>query len=92
MKFNPEAFKHGKTQEDIKFLYASYTTAWFSNGTSDRGNDRAILVGFDQNGNLMEAAFELITSLYEDDEEYFYHAMVATPEWRKQYEKRQRHR
>ena len=90
MKFDPQSFKHSKTQEDIKFLYASYLTEWFSN--DDRGNVRAMLVGFDQNGNLMEAAFELIASKYEDDEEYFYHAMVATPEWQKQYEKRRRHR
>ncbi len=89
MKFDPAAFKHGKTQEDIELLYASTSTEWFSNGFSNRGNERIMLVGFDQNGNLMEAAFEIITS--NDDEEYFYHAMAATLEWQKLYEKKRRH-
>ena len=92
MRFDPTAFKHGKTPENIKFIYASYLTEWFFNGISDRGNYRAMLVGFDQNGNLTEVALELITSEYEDDEEYFYHAMIATPEWQKQYEKKRKHR
>ncbi len=60
MRFDPEAFKHGKTQEDIKFVYGSCLTEWFSNGVSARDNERIMLVGFDQNGNLMEVALELL--------------------------------
>jgi hypothetical protein len=90
MQFGNEAFKHGKTQEDIEFLYASYLTEWFPNGVSERGNERAMLVGFDQVGNLMEAALELVTTGDGTDEEYFYHAMEATPEWQKQYQKMRR--
>jgi len=92
MKFDPAAFKHGKTEEDIKFVYRSCLTEWFSNGFSNRGNERAMLVGFDPNGNLMEIAVELITNQIGNDEEYFYHAMKATLEWQIQYEKKRRHR
>ena len=91
MKFNLEAFKHGKTQEDIEFLYASPSTQRFDNGISDRGNERIMLVGFDQNANLMEASLELIFDEDNDGTEYFYHAMKATPEWQKLYEKKRRH-
>lgn len=91
MKFDVSAFKHGKTREDIEFLYASYLTEWFDNGVSQRGNERAMLVGFDSNGNLMEVALELITLADGTDEEYFYHAMTATPEWQQRYEEKRRH-
>lgn len=88
MQFVAEAFKHGKTEEEIEFLYASYSTEWFANGFSNRGNERVMIVGFDQNGNLMEAALELILGEHGEDEEYFYHAMVATPEWTKRCKER----
>jgi hypothetical protein len=91
MKFSPEAFKHGKMQEDIEFVYASYLTEWFPNGFSERGNERAMLVGFDADGNLTEVALELISKDGKEDEEYFYHAMKATPMWQKEYETRRRH-
>jgi hypothetical protein len=92
MKFDPTAFKHGKTQEDIEFVYRSHLTQWFSNGVSSRGNQRAMLVGFDPNGNLTEIALELITDEAGNDEEYFYHAMTATMDWQKQYAAKRRHR
>jgi hypothetical protein len=91
MQFGKEAFKHGKTKEDIEFLYTSYLTEWFSNGISDKGNERAMLVGFDQNGNLMEVALELIAGEDGKDKEYFYHAMDATLKWRKRYRERRQH-
>jgi hypothetical protein len=90
MKFDLAAFKHGKKQEDIEFVYGSQLTQWFSNGVSIRGNERAILIGFDLKGNLTEVALELIVDEFGNDEEYFYHAMTATTHWQKQYaEKRQ---
>jgi hypothetical protein len=44
------------------------------------------------NGNLLEAALELMPGENGEveDEEYFYHAMTATLEWRKKYERRRR--
>lgn len=87
MKFDPAAFKHGKTKEDIEFVYRSYLTQWFSNGISNKGNERIMLVGFDQNANLLEIALELLFNESDKGEEYFYHAMKATAEWQKQYEK-----
>jgi hypothetical protein len=92
MRFADSAFDHGKTEEEILFVYASPSTEWFPNGTSDRGNERAMLVGFDMNGNLFEAALELMPGENgeDEDEEYFYHAMTATPDWQKKYERRRR--
>lgn len=91
MQFAPEAFEHGKTQEEIEFIYASFLTEWFPNGFSNRGNERAMIVGFDPNGNLMEAALELIQGSDGEDEELFYHAMTATPEWQKRYREKRPH-
>lgn len=88
MQFAPEAFKHGKTQEDIEFVYASCLSETFSNGVSDRGNERVMVVGFDQIGNLTEVALELIVGDDGEDEEYFYHAMTATPDWQRCYQER----
>lgn len=88
MQFAPEAFKHGKTREDIEFVYASYLSELFPNGVSERGNERVMVVGFDQIGNLIEVALELIVGEDGEDEEYFYHAMTATPAWQKSYEER----
>lgn len=61
MRFDDEAFKHGKNRQDIEFLYASYLTEWFDNGISTRGNERAMLVGFDKDGMPTEVGLELIT-------------------------------
>lgn len=93
MKFADSAFKHGKTVEEIEFLYASADTQWFSNGQSDRGNERAMLVGRNMNGILLEVALELIPGEdgEDEDEELFYHAMTATPQWQTKYNKERRH-
>ena len=92
MRFADSAFYHGKTKEEIEFVYASASTEWFPNGKSNRGNERAMLVGFDINGILFEAGLELIPgeTTEDEDEEYFYHAMTATPEWQREYERRRR--
>lgn len=58
MRIDDAAFKHGKTREEIEFVYASYLTEWFADGVSARGNERAMLVGFDQDGNLTEVGVE----------------------------------
>jgi len=91
MKFDDAAFRHGKSQEDIEFVYASMLSEWFSNGHSDRGNERAMIVGFDPLGNLVEVGLELIQDEHGQDEEYFYHAMSATPEWQKRYQEQRPH-
>ena len=53
-----------------------------------------MLVGFDMAGNLLEIAVELMPGNNpadeDEDEEYFYQAMTATPEWQKKYERRRR--
>ncbi len=91
MRIDPEAFKHGKSAEEIEFVFASYVTEWFEIGLSERGNERAMLVGFDSDGNAMEIGVELIPSDDGDDEVYFFHAMKATPEWKKKYSERRKH-
>lgn len=51
-----------------------------------------MLVGFNQVGNLIEVAVEILPSAEdeEEDELNFYHAMKATPQWRNQYERKGR--
>jgi len=73
IRFADSAFEHGKTGVEIEFVYASASTEWFPDGISERGDERAKLVGFDMNGNLFEVGVELMPGENgeDKDEEYF---------------------
>jgi hypothetical protein len=92
IRYADSAFRHGVTKEEIDFVYASALTKWYPNGRSDRGNERAMLVGFNSRGNLIEIGLELLpgASFEDDDEEYFYHAMPATFQWQRNYRRKNR--
>ncbi|MCL2558519.1 MAG: hypothetical protein FWE09_08570 [Treponema sp.] len=56
IEFNPSAFKHGITEAAIKqaILNAVYDDIW------DEASDKHLLMGFDNNGNLLEVMYNVI--------------------------------
>ncbi len=92
MQFATAAFKHGVSRDQILEVYASGLTRTFPDGKSEQGNERVMMVGFDMAGTLLEIGMELLPNDFaedeneDEDEENFYHAMTATPYWRKKFE------
>jgi hypothetical protein len=56
MKFNPAAFKHGVSEEDIRwaFLHPRY------DGPIEDDENKYIRIGFDPHGNLLEILYNEI--------------------------------
>ena len=56
VEFNPSAFKHGITEAAIKraIVNAIYDDIW------DEVEDKHLLIGFDNNGNLLEIMYNVI--------------------------------
>jgi len=57
IEFNPAAFKHGVSEEDIRWAFdtARYD-GWF-NGDEGQNRDKYLLVGFDRKGNPLEILY-----------------------------------
>jgi uncharacterized DUF497 family protein len=64
---NPAAFKHGVSENDIKFaiLNALY------DDVLDDTDDKHLVLGFDRNGNLLEILYNII----DEDAINVFHAM-----------------
>jgi hypothetical protein len=60
IEFNPAAFRHGKSEADIKraFETAKYD-GWFKEG-DDQAEDKYLLIGFDRNGNPLEILYNFV--------------------------------
>lgn len=71
------------TREQIDYMLRSSTSEAFPVAASRDGNDRLMVVGFDQTGNLIEVGVEYIS----DNQEHIFHAMPATKQWRAAYDK-----
>jgi len=54
--FNPSAFKHGISEEDIRTVIER----WVYNGVLEDDNDKHLLLGFDTHANLLEIIYNVI--------------------------------
>ena len=56
VEFNPSALKHGITEEAIRraIINVVYDDIW------DDTEDKHLLIGFDNNGNLLEIMYNII--------------------------------
>ena len=56
IEFNPSAFKHGITEAAVKraLINAIYDDIW------DGAGDKHLLIGFDNNGTLLEIMYNVI--------------------------------
>jgi len=60
IEFNPAAFKHGKSEADIRWAFdtARYD-GWFNDG-GGQDKDKYLLIGFDRNGNPLEVLYNFV--------------------------------
>jgi hypothetical protein len=60
IEFSPSAFKHGITEEDIRWAFdtARYD-GWFNEGEG-QDKDKYLLIGFARNGNPLEILYNFI--------------------------------
>ena len=67
IEFNPSAFRHGITEAAIKraIINVIYDDIW------DDAKDKHLLIGFDNNGNLLEIMYNMI----DDQSINVFHAM-----------------
>ena len=67
IEFNPSAFKHNITEEAIRraIINVVYDDIW------DSDKDKHLLMGFDNNGNLLEIMYNMI----DDQSINVFHAM-----------------
>ena len=62
IEFNSSAFKHGVSEEDIRWAFdtARYD-GWFNEG-EEQAKDRYLLIGFDRKGNPIEILYNFINT------------------------------
>jgi uncharacterized DUF497 family protein len=67
IEYNPSAFKHGFTETAIRYAIMNviYDDIW------DETEDKHLLLGFDNNGNLLEIMYNVI----DEDTINVFHAM-----------------
>ena len=67
IEFNPSAFKHDITETAIRhaIIHVIYDDIW------DDAKDKHLLIGFDNNGNLLEIMYNVI----DDQSINVFHAM-----------------
>lgn len=73
MRYIKSAFNHGLTEEDIEQVLATDATVWTTMTPSPDGHERAMVIGFDSQGRLLEVGIELT-----DDGYVVFHANKAT--------------
>lgn len=79
--------KHGITKEEVKEVFASDLTFPMDLDPSDRGNNRAMLIGWTQSGRILEIGIEYFD---DEDREHIFHAMDAGKQYKNAFEKRLR--
>jgi hypothetical protein len=60
IEFNPAAFKHGVSEDDIRWAFdtARYD-GWFK-GAEGQDRDKYLLIGFNRKGNPLEILYNII--------------------------------
>ena len=56
VKFVPSAFKHGISEENIRYAILN----WIYNDIFENDSDKHLLIGFDKNANLLEILYNII--------------------------------
>jgi len=60
IEFNPSAFKHKKSEADIRRAFdTAIYDGWFNEGKG-QDMDKYLLIGFDKNGNPLEVLYNMI--------------------------------
>jgi hypothetical protein len=60
IEFNPSAFKHGFTEEDIRWAFDTVRyDGWLNNGEG-QDKDKYLLIGFNRSGNPLEILYNFI--------------------------------
>ena len=82
LRFRSSASDHGVTQECVQDVLANQwgLTKWFEIHEDADGNSQDMVVGFDNEGRLLEIG---MTYIYDD--EVVFHADAATPDWQNRY-------
>jgi hypothetical protein len=75
IEFSQSAFKHGVTEEDIRYAFAHRV---FDHPVEDEP-EKYLLIGFDANANFLEILYNFI----EDGKINVFHAMKCRKAWRK---------
>ncbi|MDR2597150.1 MAG: hypothetical protein LBC76_07520 [Treponema sp.] len=76
ISFNPSAFKHGVTEDDIRWAVNTH----ICDVLIDEYNDKYAIIGFDKNGNLIEIIYNLI----DEQSINVFHAMQCRNSFRSQ--------
>lgn len=77
--------KNGITHEEIEQVFQSDLTFAEEMDPSERGNDRAMIIGWTHDGRLLEVGIEYFEK---EEREHVFHAMDAGRAYRKQFERR----
>jgi hypothetical protein len=83
MEYRKSAFDHGITKEQIDQMLAADATVWATLPRSRDGYERAMVIGFDSEGRLLEVGIELT-----DNGSIVFHAMKATRESKQWFEEK----
>ena len=76
ISFNPSAFKHDKTEDDIKWAIKTQICDVLLDGY----DNKYAIIGFDKNGNLIEILYNLI----DEKSINVFHAVpgfISAPTW-----------
>jgi len=76
ISFNPSAFKHNKTEDDIKWAIRTQICDVLLDGY----DNKYAIIGFDRNGNLIEILYNLI----DEQSINVFHAMPCRDSFRLQ--------
>jgi hypothetical protein len=77
ISFSPSAFKHGVSEEDIRWALGTQ----FCDVLMEGYEDKYILIGFDMNGNLLEIMYRAI----DNHSIHVFHAMKCRKALRSQF-------
>lgn len=75
---------HSVTQEEVDQVLRSDVAAEFDLPPSKRGNERMMLVGFTNEGRLLELGIEFF---FDEDRMHMFHADDATKQYRSEFER-----
>jgi hypothetical protein len=75
IEFNQSAFKHGITEQDIRYAFAHKVFDHPIAGEEEKN----LLIGFDTNANILEILYNVI----EEQRINVFHAMKCRKNWRK---------
>jgi hypothetical protein len=79
IEFSQSAFKHGITEENIRYAFAHYVVDFPVAGEEEKN----LLIGFDQNANVLEILYNVVG----EQRINVFHAMKCRKTWRRAFVK-----